>query len=87
MRDRESGPKGSVSSRTVGDIACVKFLRLDDKEEDILRSMRDALFDFLSFSSLADEEDPAVGGGDNLSRLEVERLLLMDTGRWCAGDW
>ena len=82
MRDRESGPKGSDSSRTVGDKACVKFLRPDDKDEDIRRSIRDARFDFLSFSSLVDEEDPAVGGGENLSRLDVERRLLVDTGRW-----
>lgn len=87
MRDRESGPRGSDSSRTVGDIACVKVLRPDDNEEDILRMIRDARFDFLSFSSLVDEKDPAVGGGENLaSRLDVERRLLMDTGRWWAGD-
>ena len=86
MRDRESGPMGSDSSRTVGDIACVIVLRLDDKEEDIRRSIRDARFDFLSFSSLVDEEDPAVGGGENgASRLDVERRLLVDIGRWWAG--
>jgi hypothetical protein len=83
MSDRESGPPGgSDSSRTVGDIAWVIFFRLDDKEEDICRSMRDARLDFFSFSSLVEEPDPAVGGGEKAwSRLDVERRLLIDIGR------
>lgn len=65
MRECESGPTGgSDSSRKVGDLACVRVLRLDDKDEDIRRSIRDARLVFLSFSSLVEELDPAVGGGE-----------------------
>lgn len=63
-------------------MACVRVFRLDDKEDDIRRSMREARLDFLSFSSLVEEPDPAVGGGEKAwSRLDVERRLLIDMGR------
>jgi hypothetical protein len=76
--------EGSGSSRTVGDTACAMFLRLADREEDILLSIRLALFVFLSpFSSPIDEEEPAVGGGESpfeRSLLEIDKRLLIDIG-------
>ncbi len=71
-------------------MACAIVLRLADKEEDILRIIRLARLDFLSaFSSPVEDDEPAVGGGDRAfprSRLDVETRLLMDIGRWCAGE-
>jgi hypothetical protein len=65
-------------------------LRPAESEEDILLIIRLALLDFLSdLSSPLDENELAVGGGESpfpTSRLEVDFLLLIDIGRWCAGD-
>jgi hypothetical protein len=56
---------GSSSSLTVGDTAWVRLLRLADSEDDILLSIRLALLVFFSaFSSLRDDVEPAVGGGE-----------------------
>ncbi len=81
---------GSDSSRTVGEMACAMVLRPADNDEDILLIIRLALFDFLSaFSSLVDDVEPAVGGGEREfpgSRLDVEIRLLIDIGRWWAGE-
>jgi hypothetical protein len=85
---REGDAKGSDSSRTVGDIACAIFFLPEEMEDDILRSIRLARLDFLSFSSLSDVDERAVGGGENdppISRLEVDRLLLMDRALWTPG--
>ena len=60
----EGETKASDSSRTVGDIVWARDLRVEDIEEDIRRSMRLARLDFLSFSSLVEDEEPAVGGGE-----------------------
>ncbi len=49
----------------MGDIECVIVFRLDVREEDIRRSIRVALLDFLSFSSLVGDPELAVGGGEN----------------------
>jgi len=91
VRDRASFT-GSVSSRTVGDMACAIFLREEEREEDIRRSIRVARLDFLSgLSSPLEDAEPAVGGGETalemLSRLEdVDIRLLIDIGRWLDGD-
>lgn len=81
---------GSGSSRTVGDTACAMFLRPADSEEDILLSIRLALFAFFSlFSSPADEEEPAVRGGERpfvTSLLEIDKRLVIDIDL-CPGDW
>ena len=81
----EGETKASDSSRTVGDIVWARDLRVEDIEEDIRRSMRLARLDFLSFSSLVEDEEPAVGGGENdppISRLlDPERRLLIDNAR------
>jgi hypothetical protein len=88
VRDRESLKLGgSDSSRTVGDIACVTVLRLEVSEEDMRLSIRLARLDFFSaFSSLLDDEEPAVCGGevDERSRLEIDKRLLIDIGLWVA---
>jgi hypothetical protein len=90
-RDRASFT-GSVSSRTVGDMAWAMFLREEEREEDIRRSIRVARLDFLSaLSSPFEDAEPAVGGGETalemLSRLEdVDIRLLIDIGRWLDGD-
>ena len=58
-----------------------------ESEDDIRRSIRVALFVFFSTrSSLLDEEDPDVLGGDKMvrSRLEIDRRLLIDIGRGVA---
>lgn len=63
-------------------------LRPEDIVEDILRSIRLARFDFLSFSSLVVDEEPAVGGGEKeppMSRLDVLLRLPMDDARWTPG--
>ena len=86
MRERDSTPLlGSDSSRTVGDMTWARVLRPDESDDDIRLSMRLARFGFLSpFSSLVDDDEPAVGGGETAlarSRLDVERRLLIDIGR------
>ncbi len=81
---------GSFSSRTVGDMAAAICFLPADNEEDILRIIRVALLDFLSgLSSPFDDRELAVGGGERPfpgSRLEVDFRLLIDMGRWWAGD-
>jgi hypothetical protein len=81
---------GSGSSLTVGDTAWVRLLRLADSEDDILLSIRLALLVFFSaFSSLRDDVEPAVGGGERpfwwlvRSLLEIDSRLLSDI----LGDW
>ena len=48
-------------------------MRLEVREEDILRIIRLVRLDFLSFSSDIEEDELAVGGGDTTS-LDIERL-------------
>lgn len=62
-----SGKTGaSDSSRTVGEMACAMALRPEESEEDIRFIMRLARFDFFSdFSSLVEDDEPSVGGGDS----------------------
>jgi hypothetical protein len=91
VSDREESLplSGSDSSRTVGDTACEMALRLEESEEDMRWSMRLALLVFFSFSSLVDEKELAVGGGDRASlgvRLPVERRLLTEPDLLCIGD-
>jgi hypothetical protein len=77
---------GSGSSRTVGDTACAIFFRLDDSDEDILLSIRLALLAFFSpLSSLKEEEELEVGGGERefvRSGFEDDRRFV----RFILGD-
>ena len=73
---RDGDAKGSLSSRTVGDIAWAIFLRDVEILEDIRFIMRLARLAFLSFSS--DVEDDEGVGDIVVSRLEVDRRLLID---------
>jgi hypothetical protein len=65
------------------------FFLLEDRDEDILLSIRLALPAFFSpFSSPRDEEEPAVRGGEKVlpfvrSLLEIDKRLLSDI----LGDW
>ena len=79
---------GSNSSRTVGDMAWDIVLRPADNDDDSRRSMRLARVDFVSdFSSLVDEFEPAVAGGENpAARSRLFLRLPIEAGRPCTGD-
>lgn len=87
---------GSDSSRTVGEIAWLMFLRVAEIEDDILFIILDVRLPFFSgFSSFVDDEsDIRAGVVSSCSRLEDERcpfrdielLLCVDGGRVLEGE-